>query len=309
MDPCLIAHVLPQELHADVHQLHSVQGTAAPVGSAGGVGGHAGEVVLRLDTGVGGAGLDFVGVLRVPGDGGIQLLPKAVPGHEGLGGAALLTGAAVEDHGAGRVGGFQERLDPQGRSHGAGTQEIVSAAVAAAAGDPLLPFHAASLLGQAGERIVLRQDADDGASGAVAGGKGRGDVADPLLHGEALFFQDLTIKGGGPGLLQRELRVVPDAVRHLGDEVALGLHGGDGRLLGIITDGDLRRCLAPDMLSKKADDVMTRNPKTVAPDVLAAEAVNTMNNTGKGITQLFVVEDGKPVGIIHLHDCLRAGVA
>jgi sugar phosphate isomerase len=54
---------------------------------------------------------------------------------------------------------------------------------------------------------------------------------------------------------------------------------------------------------------MTRNPKTVAPDVLAAEAVNTMNNTGKGITQLFVVEDGKPVGIIHLHDCLRAGVA
>ena len=78
---------------------------------------------------------------------------------------------------------------------------------------------------------------------------------------------------------------------------------------GVITDGDLRRCLAPDMLSKKADDVMTRNPKTVAPDVLAAEAVNTMNNTGKGITQLFVVEDGKPVGIIHLHDCLRAGVA
>ena len=231
VDPCLIAHVLPQELHADVHQLHSVQGTAAPVGSAGGVGRHAGEVVLRLDTGVGGAGLDFVGVLRVPGDGGIQLLPKAVPGHEGLGGAALLTGAAVEDHGAGSVGGFQERLDPQGRSHGAGTQEIVSAAVAAAAGDPLLPFHAASLLGQAGERIVLRQDADDGASGAVAGGKGRGDVADPLLHGEALFFQDLTIKGGGPGLLQRELRVVPDAVRHLGDEVALGLHGGHGRLL------------------------------------------------------------------------------
>ena len=89
----------------------------------------------------------------------------------------------------------------------------------------------------------------------------------------------------------------------------VGIVGGDGRLLGIITDGDLRRCLAPDMLSKKADDVMTRNPKTVAPDVLAAEAVNTMNNTGKGITQLFVLEDGKPVGIIHLHDCLRAGVA
>lgn len=89
----------------------------------------------------------------------------------------------------------------------------------------------------------------------------------------------------------------------------VGIIDKDGRLLGIITDGDLRRCLTPDMLSKKADDVMTRSPKTIAPDVLAAEAVNTMNNTGKGITQLFVVKDGKPVGIIHLHDCLRAGVA
>ena len=54
---------------------------------------------------------------------------------------------------------------------------------------------------------------------------------------------------------------------------------------------------------------MTRNPKTITPDILVAEAVNTMNNTGKGITQLFVVEEEKPVGIIHLHDCLRAGVA
>lgn len=52
---------------------------------------------------------------------------------------------------------------------------------------------------------------------------------------------------------------------------------------------------------------MTRSPKTIRPDILAAEAVNLMN--GKGITQLFVTEDDKPVGIIHLHDCLRAGVA
>lgn len=52
---------------------------------------------------------------------------------------------------------------------------------------------------------------------------------------------------------------------------------------------------------------MTRSPKTIRPDILAAEAVNLMN--GKGIIQLFVTEDDKPVGIIHLHDCLRAGVA
>ena len=89
----------------------------------------------------------------------------------------------------------------------------------------------------------------------------------------------------------------------------VGVTDGNGKLIGIITDGDLRRCLTPDVLNKKASDVMTRNPKTTGPDVLAAEAVNLMNNTGKGITQLFVVDEGKPVGIIHLHDCLRAGVA
>lgn len=89
----------------------------------------------------------------------------------------------------------------------------------------------------------------------------------------------------------------------------VGIIDKQQHLLGIITDGDLRRCLAPDMLTKKVADVMTRNPKTTTPNILAAEAVNTMNNTGKGITQLFVIENEKPVGIIHLHDCLRAGVA
>ena len=68
--------------------------------------------------------------------------------------------------------------------------------------------------------------------------------------------------------------------------------------------------MSPDILNKKVTDVMTYNPKTIAPDVLAAEALNTMNNTGKGITQLFVVDDQKhPIGIIHIHDCLKAGVA
>ncbi len=89
----------------------------------------------------------------------------------------------------------------------------------------------------------------------------------------------------------------------------VGIVSDDNKLLGIITDGDLRRCLSPDILNKTVDKVMTKNPKTIAPDVLAVEALNTMNNTGKGITQLFVVQDDKPVGIIHLHDCLRAGVA
>lgn len=89
----------------------------------------------------------------------------------------------------------------------------------------------------------------------------------------------------------------------------VGVVDTDGKLLGMITDGDLRRCISPDMLNKKAVDIMTKNPKTIVPDIMAVEALNIMNNTGKGITQLFVIENDKPVGIIHLHDCLRVGVA
>ena len=88
----------------------------------------------------------------------------------------------------------------------------------------------------------------------------------------------------------------------------VGIVDNNGLLIGIITDGDLRRNLSSDMLTKTADDIMTKNPKSVGPDMLAAEAINTMNTTGKGITQLFVIEEQKPIGIIHMHDCLRAGV-
>ena len=65
----------------------------------------------------------------------------------------------------------------------------------------------------------------------------------------------------------------------------VGIVNDKGELIGIITDGDLRRCMSSDILTRKASSVMTQNPKVIAPDVLAAEALNTMNNTGKGITQ------------------------
>lgn len=87
----------------------------------------------------------------------------------------------------------------------------------------------------------------------------------------------------------------------------VGIIDAAGNLQGIITDGDLRRFMSGDILTRKAADVMTRNPKCTSPDKLVAEALGIMND--KHITQLFVLEDSKPVGIIHLHDCLRAGVA
>lgn len=80
-----------------------------------------------------------------------------------------------------------------------------------------------------------------------------------------------------------------------------------GRLVGIVTDGDLRRHMSGDLLTRRAAEVMTRDPKTVPPTMLAAEALRIMNS--KAITTLFVVEDGRPVGVLHVHDLLRSGVA
>jgi arabinose-5-phosphate isomerase len=87
----------------------------------------------------------------------------------------------------------------------------------------------------------------------------------------------------------------------------LGVVDGKGRLTGIITDGDLRRHMGDALIARRAGDIMTPAPKTVAPDLLASAALELIN--ASSITALFVVEDGKPVGIIHVHDLLRAGVA
>ncbi len=86
----------------------------------------------------------------------------------------------------------------------------------------------------------------------------------------------------------------------------VGLTDGDGRLIGIITDGDLRRNMDGGLLRQRAREVMTPDPRSVEPDILAAEALGVMNE--RAITSLFVVADGAPVGIVHIHDCLRAGL-
>jgi arabinose-5-phosphate isomerase len=87
----------------------------------------------------------------------------------------------------------------------------------------------------------------------------------------------------------------------------LGVIDAKGKLVGVITDGDLRRHMGADMLAARAGDIMTRKPKVVAPDMLASAALEVLNSSR--ITALFVVEKGKPVGILHVHDLLRAGVA
>jgi arabinose-5-phosphate isomerase len=77
-------------------------------------------------------------------------------------------------------------------------------------------------------------------------------------------------------------------------------------IVGIVTDGDLRRHMRPDLMTALVDDVMTKNPKTIRSSLLASEALEILN--ASKITALIVTEAGKPVGIVHLHDLLRAGV-
>jgi arabinose-5-phosphate isomerase len=87
----------------------------------------------------------------------------------------------------------------------------------------------------------------------------------------------------------------------------LGVTSGDGKLAGMVTDGDLRRYLTSGKTAKTLDGVMTKTPLTATPTTLAAEILRTLNE--KKRTQMFVLDAGKPVGIIHLHDLLKAGVA
>ena len=87
----------------------------------------------------------------------------------------------------------------------------------------------------------------------------------------------------------------------------VGIIDDDGHLLGVITDGDLRRHMGADLLSLKVSDILIPGGKTIRSEALASEAVHFMNVNK--ITNVFVVENNKPVGILHIHDCLRAGVA
>ncbi len=87
----------------------------------------------------------------------------------------------------------------------------------------------------------------------------------------------------------------------------VGVTNEDGTLAGILTDGDIRRYMSDDLTMKAVADLMTIDAKALHPDTLASEALHFMNEYK--ITNVFVVADNRPVGVLHIHDCLRAGVA
>ncbi len=87
----------------------------------------------------------------------------------------------------------------------------------------------------------------------------------------------------------------------------LGVTNPDGTLAGLVTDGDLRRYITSGTPAATIDDVMTKSPRTADPASLAADVLRIMNE--RKITQMFVLDRGKPVGLIHMHDLLKAGLA
>ena len=83
----------------------------------------------------------------------------------------------------------------------------------------------------------------------------------------------------------------------------LGVVNNRKEIVGIITDGDLRRKLNSKFFDKKASDLMTKNPTLANQKMLVGEALNLMNT--KKITSLFICDKRKPIGIVHIHDLLR----
>jgi arabinose-5-phosphate isomerase len=152
-----------------------------------------------------------------------------------------------------------------------------------------------------------------------------------LLEKKGFKEVDFAIRHPG-GILGRKLLMQVNELMHRGNQLPLvreetsikdalfeitskrlgvtGVVDSQGRLVGVITDGDLRRGLQSkkDIFSLMAKDLMTRNPKTIGADMLAAEAVAVMEQYP--ITSLFVLENGnhQPIGVVHLHDLVKAGV-
>jgi arabinose-5-phosphate isomerase len=152
-------------------------------------------------------------------------------------------------------------------------------------------------------------------------------LAIALLEGRGFTSVDFSVLHPG-GKLGAMLKYARDLM-HSGDAVPLkplgtrmsdalvemsskgfgcvGIVDARGAIVGIVTDGDLRRHMRPDLMTALVDDVMTKNPKTIPRDLLASEALEILNSSK--ITALIVTDASRPVGIVHLHDILRAGVA
>ena len=130
-----------------------------------------------------------------------------------------------------------------------------------------------------------------------------GRLGAALTHLSAIMHREARLPLVAPGMQMAEALLIMTE-KSFG---CLGVIDADGRLLGIITDGDLRRHMSRGLIDLPAGEVMTRGPKTMPPDALASEALEAINSAK--ITSLFIVDaDNRPVGLVHIHDLLRLGV-
>jgi arabinose-5-phosphate isomerase len=120
---------------------------------------------------------------------------------------------------------------------------------------------------------------------------------DQLMHAG----KDMPLVAPGTAMSQA---IIEMTAKRLG---CVGVAGNAGPLEGVITDGDLRRHMATDLLNRRVEEIMTRQPRTIRPQATVAEAVGLMTMVEPRVTTLFVVEGERPVGLLHIHDCLRAG--
>ncbi len=128
------------------------------------------------------------------------------------------------------------------------------------------------------------------------------------LGANLLYVADLMHKGDSLPLVNKE-SLMSEALVVMTEKSmgCLGVLDEKGQLAGIITDGDLRRKMSQNLINNTAGEVMTASPKTIKSDLLASATLEIIN--ASNITALFVVDEGKPVGLVHVHDLLRAGVA
>ena len=126
------------------------------------------------------------------------------------------------------------------------------------------------------------------------------------LGAQLLLIRDIMHAGSAIPVVQTGT-LMTEAILQI-SEKGFGCAGviRDEKLIGIITDGDLRRHLSTSLLAETVDDIMTADPQTIHPDMLAVEALDILNQ--RSITALMVTEQDVPVGIIHFHDLLRLGV-
>ena len=129
-----------------------------------------------------------------------------------------------------------------------------------------------------------------------------GKLGQALLRVENLMHTGDAMPLVSPNMLMKEALIEMTGRR-------FGMIGAmeNGKLVGILTDGDLRRHMGDDLLGKSVRDVMNKNPVTISPGMLASQALGMMNE--KRITCFFVISEAQePIGMLHIHDCLRAGV-